>query len=69
MPLMHCMKCDHEWESTKHNSLCARCGEGGYVLEPETPMEKMMKDKGHIKKILREDKGEIQTREDDGGVI
>ena len=55
MPVMHCMKCDHEWESTSERSLCDWCGEAGYVLAKKTPLEKAvkaMKDKKIYKAIL-----------------
>lgn len=44
MPLMHCMECHHEWESTSDRSLCDWCGAGGYVLEKETHFEKFCGD-------------------------
>jgi len=44
MPLMHCMKCVHEWESTSSESLCGWCGSAGYILSPQTELEKMVED-------------------------
>jgi len=42
MPLMHCMECHHEWESTTEESLCDWCGAAGYVLEEKTELEVML---------------------------
>ena len=42
MPLMHCMECHHEWESTSDKSLCDWCGSAGYVLERKIPLEKII---------------------------
>ena len=44
MPLMHCMECHHEWESTHHESLCDWCGEAGYILEEETGLQKLTRE-------------------------
>ena len=56
MPLMHCMECHHEWESTSNKSLCDWCGAGGYILEKQTSLDKsiiaLRKKKEH-EKILR----------------
>jgi len=41
MPLMHCSKCHHEWESADKESCCDWCGSPGKVLEDKTPMEKV----------------------------
>ena len=41
MPLMHCSKCHHEWESIDKESLCDWCGAPGKVLEDKTVMEKV----------------------------
>ena len=56
MPLMHCMKCDNEWEATSDKSLCTWCGEGGYVIDPSTPLERMLNDRERVKRIIRETK-------------
>lgn len=42
MPLMHCMECHHEWESTTGKSLCDWCGAGGYTLKKTTEFEEMI---------------------------
>lgn len=41
MPLLHCKNCDHEWEG-RITSMCAWCGEKGYILEEKTPLEKLI---------------------------
>ena len=59
MPLMHCMDCHHEWESTSDNSLCGWCGGGAYVLDPKTPLEKFcddLKDPEYREKIIKSSK-------------
>jgi len=56
MPLMHCMDCHHEWESTSDQSLCDWCGAAGYVLDPLTSLEKMIRDKRALKKLINDDK-------------
>ena len=44
MPLFHCNKCHHEWEGSKDMSMCTWCGsEFSYILEDQTPLEKMLK--------------------------
>jgi hypothetical protein len=40
MPLWHCTKCHHEWESVDGEN-CDWCGAPGRVLEDKTPMEKV----------------------------
>jgi len=42
MPLLHCHKCQTEWEGNKH-SKCDWCGMEGYILEEETQFEKFCK--------------------------
>ena len=52
MPLYHCSNCHHEFEDVKIVDkkmsegyiLCDWCGSTAYVLEEETPMEKMLSD-------------------------
>jgi hypothetical protein len=44
MPLLHCKKCHHEWEGESH-SICDWCGAESFMLEEETPFEKLFKDK------------------------
>jgi len=41
MPLMHCSKCHHEWESVDKESRCDWCGADGKVLEDKTSLEKV----------------------------
>jgi len=49
MPLLHCSKCHHEWESASElNGACDWCGALGYVLAKTTPLERLM---DHIKKV------------------
>jgi hypothetical protein len=48
MPLLHCLKCDHEWEQividATHPLECSWCGTpGGQVLAETTPMEETLK--------------------------
>lgn len=43
MPYWHCHRCHHEWEGCKENSQCDWCKSNGYVLEPVTPLEKLIK--------------------------
>lgn len=58
MPLFHCAKCHHEWEAIveKDNPTCDWCGAHGYILEEETPLEKMCAeiDKVGVKKFLED---------------
>jgi len=49
MPYRHCNKCHHEWEGGKDDEICDWCGGDSYILEDETPVEKMIK---NIKEIL-----------------
>jgi len=35
------MDCQHEWESSQSESLCAWCGSAGYILSEKTSLEKM----------------------------
>ena len=39
MPLFHCKKCHHEWESSESKSDCDWCGESGYVIKEKTELE------------------------------
>ena len=55
MPYYHCNKCHHEFESFPEkrgaecvNPSCDWCGGDSYILEDETPLEKMM---NHIDEI------------------
>jgi hypothetical protein len=45
MPLLHCVKCHHEWEAAEIKGLepvCDWCGAHAYVLEKDTPLERML---------------------------
>jgi hypothetical protein len=42
MPLLHCSKCHHEWESASFNESCDWCGAVSYVLTEKNPLEKML---------------------------
>lgn len=46
MPYYHCYHCHHEFEDVKaEEMLCDWCGGADvYILEEETPLEKMCKD-------------------------
>lgn len=41
MPLLHCNKCQHEWEGLE-KSKCSWCKSNGYVLQEETDFEKFV---------------------------
>lgn len=41
MPLMHCTKCHHEWESLSKDSHCDWCGAESYKLKEKTELEKL----------------------------
>lgn len=46
MPLLHCVKCHHEWETAEIKGLdaiCDWCGSHAYVLDKTTPLERLMK--------------------------
>jgi hypothetical protein len=43
MPYWACTACHHEWEGSKDESQCDWCKANGYILEPETPLEKVIK--------------------------
>lgn len=43
MPLLHCKKCQHEWEG-RADSICDWCGASGRILEEETQFERWAKD-------------------------
>jgi len=49
MPYYHCKDCHHEWEGGDEDTTCNWCGGDSYILEKETPLEKMMK---RIKEIF-----------------
>ena len=51
MPLLHCKKCHHEWESSNVNSTCDWCGSKSYVLEDKTCFERFIKH-GGLQKVL-----------------
>ena len=40
MPLLHCVKCDHEWEASNKDDVCAWCGSEGFTLEMKTALER-----------------------------
>jgi len=42
MPLFHCTKCHHEWESVAQKSKCGWCGARGFIIG-ETSFEIMGK--------------------------
>lgn len=54
MPLMHCMECDHEWESVTDQSLCGWCGAGGYVLKSKTSLEESIKSMDELKNRINQ---------------
>ena len=40
---VHCNECQHEWECTDEDGRkCDWCGGESYILEDETPLEKML---------------------------
>lgn len=41
MPLFHCTKCHHEWESADKVSVCDWCCALGKILEEKTSMEEV----------------------------
>ena len=43
MPLLHCKKCHHEWETIKKKERCSWCGGKSYVLTKYTSMQIMLK--------------------------
>lgn len=47
MPLLHCDKCEHEWEGNA-NSKCDWCGSGGFILDYETSMECCIKSRNEL---------------------
>ena len=42
MPLLHCNKCQHEYEAATKEELCDWCGSDGKVLAEKTDIEKML---------------------------
>lgn len=70
MPLLHCSKCHHEWESsdsTLKQSICDWCGAIGYVLAKKTPLEILLdkiKSIGGIEKFLYSPKGDKDVSND-----
>ena len=57
MPLLHCKKCHHEWETIKEKEKCDWCGGVSYILEKETQLSKFIKefDIEKFKALLKED--------------
>ena len=53
MPLMHCMECHHEWESTDEKSLCGWCGAAGYVLKDKTGLERLCENLPEVMKKVK----------------
>jgi hypothetical protein len=51
VPLFHCNKCHHEWEGTKDMNMCTWCGTESYILEEQTPLEKMINSRVYWKMI------------------
>lgn len=43
MPFLGCKKCHHEWEGSQGDD-CAWCEGDSYVLEEQTPLEKLFKE-------------------------
>jgi len=43
MPLLHCKKCMHEWESVVQDSKCDWCGNSSYTLTDSTALEDLIK--------------------------
>lgn len=43
MPLFHCSKCHHEWEGAIKETTCDWCGSEGYIIQKDTPLEKLLK--------------------------
>ncbi len=43
MPLLHCSKCHHEWESVKESDTCSWCKSPSILIEKVTPFEKFVK--------------------------
>lgn len=56
MPLRHCDKCHHEWET--ENEKCDWCGNNSHVLEEVTPFERFVEEllKDTFKRLLKEKK-------------
>jgi hypothetical protein len=49
MPVLHCDRCHHEWETCASKELarlagCSWRGGGAYVLADDTPLERMVRD-------------------------
>jgi hypothetical protein len=57
MPLFHCTKCMHEWESSSTNSKCDWCNTKGYILAEKTDFESFLESdffkKEHSKSLGR----------------
>lgn len=64
MPLYHCKDCHHEWEEIKRWRMpkCEWCGGDSYVLEEETPLEKMCNDLDKRNWKIESAKPKIQKR-------
>lgn len=56
MPYYHCNECHHEFEGYTDDEKppkCDWCGSDSYMLEKETPLERMCKPE-NMKKLLKE---------------
>lgn len=66
MPLLHCVKCHHEWETAVVEGLapiCDWCGAHGYVLDEETPLENMCAEIEKVEIVLLLEERGLKVRD------
>ncbi len=67
MPLIHCKKCHHEWETGRgeeySQTKCDWCGAEGYILVKKTSFEKFME---HLKMNWSKIIDQFQERKNSG---
>lgn len=53
MPILHCLKCHHEWEGRAH-SVCDWCGAGARILREQSELEAMLGKRAKDRRLQRQ---------------
>lgn len=59
MPLFHCIKCHHEWESVKTETKCEWCDGDSYMINEVTPLEKFISGVAELIRKIEKKKNEM----------